>query len=570
MNAMKKIIYYICIAIASVLPFSCTDMLSEESQTEIDKSNYMLNASEAEVVLLGVYRNMVTDPMYGYYLSILFNIDTDIAKVEGANNNGFRTVPTNSLTTSTAEIQQSWAMLYNSIYNANDFLETLDTKVGGYTSGDKELARIYQAEARGLRGLYYFELVRRYGNIALMTTTAMSSQHPATFVQEDPAKVYAFIEADLQFAADNLPYAVDDTYRGKNDFRLSKGTALGLLAKVYATWAGEPLKDTSKWEKAANTAQILIESGKHDLLDNYEQLWKNTCNGVWNPKESLMEVSFYAPTTTGAAEDPVGRIGKWNGVKTTAVAGERGSNAGNVQVVHTFVLDWRENQPQDLRRDLSIANYQYGNKETPEKLLCVNKEKKDKEEVALANDADPTKKQKEKQNYTPAKWDTEKYVAQSNKLINNDKSNVNWYILRYADVLLIYAEALNEWKGQPTEAAYTAVNRVRRRGFGLPMESPSTVADLSEGLSSEDFRTAVRKERAYELAFEGHRRLDLVRWGIYKTTIQETAKKLSQWWISEGEVNYVARRYTEDKHSLFPIPQRDMDLTNFKQNPGWY
>lgn len=283
-----------------------------------------------------------------------------------------------------------------------------------------------------------------------------------------------------------------------------------------------------------------------------------------------MEVSFYAPTTTGAAEDPVGRIGKWNGVKTTAVAGERGSNAGNVQVVHTFVLDWRENQPQDLRRDLSIANYQYGNKETPEKLLCVNKEKKDKEEVALANDADPTKKQKEKQNYTPAKWDTEKYVAQSNKLINNDKSNVNWYILRYADVLLIYAEALNEWKGQPTEAAYKAVNRVRRRGFGLPMESPSTVADLSEGLSSEDFRTAVRKERAYELAFEGHRRLDLVRWGIYKTTIQETAKKLSQWWISEGEVNYVARRYTEDKHSLFPIPQRDMDLTNFKQNPGWY
>lgn len=563
---MKKIIYYTLIAIMTVLPLSCTDMLREESQTEIDKTNYMLNASEAEVVLLGVYRNMVTDAMYGYYLSILFNIDTDIAKVEGSNNNGFRTIPTNSHTTSTAEIQQSWATLYNSIYNANDFLETLDTKVGNYSATDKELARIYQAEARGLRGLYYFELVRRYGNVALMTNTAMSNQHPSTFVQEDPVKVYEFIEADLKFAADNLPYAADDDYRAKNDFRLSKGTALGLLAKVYATWAGEPLKDTSKWEKAANTAQILIESGKHGLLNDYEQLWKNTCNGVWDPKESLMEVSFYAPTTTGAAEDPCGRIGKWNGVKTSAVGGERGSNAGNVKVIHTFVLDWRTNQPQDKRRDLSIANYQYS---ADGKVLWA-KGKSDTDDMAAANDADPEKRQKEKQNYTPAKWDTEKYVSQSNKLINNDKSNVNWYILRYADVLLIYAEALNEWKGAPTEAAYKAINMVRRRGFGLPMGTTSTVADLPEGLSGTDFRTAIRNERAYELAFEGHRRLDLVRWGIYKATIQATAQKLSQWWIGTEEVQYVARKFTEDKHNLLPIPQRDMDLTGFKQNPGWY
>lgn len=562
---MKKIVYYICIAALSVLPLSCTDMLNEESQTEIDKTNYMLNAAEAEVVLLGVYRNMVTDPMYGYYLSILFNIDTDIAKVEGSNNNGFRAIPTNSFTTSTAEVQQTWAMLYNSIYNANDFIETLHTKVGNYSSQDKELAHLYLAEARALRGMYYFELVRRYGNVALMTTTAMSNQHPSTFVQADPVQVYQFIEADLKFAADNLPYATDDKYRAKNDFRVSKGAALGLLAKVYATWAGYPIQDASKWEKAAQTAQILIESGKHGLLDNYEQLWKNTCNGVWDPKESLMEVSFYAPTTTGAAEDPCGRIGKWNGVKASAIPGERGSNAGNVKVVHTFSLEWKEKQPQDLRRELSIANYKY----EPEKVLWV-KSKSDSDALAEANDADPEKKQKEKQNYTPAKWDTEKYVSQSNKLMNNDKSNINWYILRYADVLLIYAEALNEWKSGPTESAYKAVNMVRRRGFGLPIEATGTLADLPEGLGKEAFRTAIRQERAYELAFEGHRRTDLVRWGIYQATILNTAKQLAQWWISEGEVNYIAKKYTESKHSLLPIPQRDMDLTTFKQNPGWY
>ncbi|MEG0455236.1 MAG: RagB/SusD family nutrient uptake outer membrane protein, partial [Bacteroides sp.] len=204
---MKKFIYFSLIAALCVLPFSsCSDMLDEESRTEIDKEKYMLNAAEAEVVLLGVYRNMVTDAMYGYHLSILFDMGTDVSQVEGSNNNGFRAVPTNSFTTSAAEIQNTWSMLYNSVYNANDFIETLESKIGSYTEADKQVATLYLAEAKGLRALYYFELVRRYGNIALMTNTAMSKQHPSTFVQADPARVYEFIEQDLRYAAETLPY----------------------------------------------------------------------------------------------------------------------------------------------------------------------------------------------------------------------------------------------------------------------------------------------------------------------------------------------------------------------------
>jgi len=543
-------------------------MLDEESRTEVDKNKYLNNAAEAEIVLLGVYRNMVTDAMYGYHLSILFNLGTDISQVEGSTNENFRIIPTNSFNSTQAEVQQSWSTLYNAIYNANDFLEGVGRKIGSYSEKDQQLALIYMAEARGLRAWYYFELVRRFGNIALMTNTAMSNQHPATFVQADPVDVYTFIEEDLLFAIEYLPYAVDDTYRSNTEFRLSKGTALGMLTKVYATWAGYPVQDESKWEQAAHTARILVESGKHGLLEDYGQLWQNTCNGIWDPTESLMEVSFYTPTTTGAAADPCGRIGKWNGVKTTAIAGERGSNAGNVKVVHTFVLDWRQ-YPADLRRDLSVANYQYN----PDKILYA-RGGSDSDETAIANDADPDKRQKEKQNYTPAKWDTEKYVSSGNKLINNDKSNVNWYLIRYADILLLYAEALNEWKQAPTSEAYMAVNMVRRRGYGLPVGSASSVADLAEGMSQQEFREAVRTERAYELAFEGHRRQDLIRWGVYYETIQATSRALSMWWTTEsGTPNYVLARTgytTKGKHELFPIPQRDMDLmTSFKQNPGW-
>ena len=187
------------------------------------------------------------------------------------------------------------------------------------------------------------------------------------------------------------------------------------------------------------------------------------------------------------------------------------------------------------------------------------------------NDANPLKKQKEKQNYTPAKWDVVKYVEPANQMINSDKSNVNWYFLRYADVLLLYAEALNEWKGGPTTEAYAALNKVRRRGYGNP--SNTSVCDLS-GLDCEGFRKAIRDERAWELAFEGHRRTDLVRWGIYSETVQQTDAALRDWWdwgSNSSSYNYVVAKYTQkNKSELLPIPQREKDLcTQFKQNPGW-
>lgn len=575
---MKKFIYYIGILALCFLPAACS--LEEESSTEVEKSKYMNDAKEAQDVLLGVYRSTIEEGMYGYHLSIYFSMGTDLSQVEGSTTENFRILPTNAYSASQAEVQTSWASLYTGIYNANDFLERVSVKMDSYNESDKQLATIYIAEARALRALYYFELVRRWGNIPLMTSTAMSDQHPSTFVQADPVDVYKLIEEDLLYACDILPYAQDDTYRSSNDYRFSKGAALGLLAKVYATWAGYPIQDTSKWEAAAKTARILIESGKHDLLSDYEQLWKNTCNGIWDPTESLIEISFYSPTYSGNS-DPVGRIGKWNGVKTTADAGRSGSTAANVQVVHSFVLNWRaEAEPDpatgispDRRQNLSIANYKHGHNDSKTGAVYTGDYyltasiPKDTEAEALAKDLDPEKSQKAKQTYTPAKWDIDKYM-ENIPFVNNDKSTVNWYVLRYADVLLLYAEALNEWKGGPTTDAYAAINKVRKRGYTKADGTFDKNYALPEGLDQTAFREAVRKERAYELAFEGHRRLDLIRWGIYYETVQNTYNELKNWWSS---ANYVVYDYTEKgKHELMPIPQREMDLcTQFQQNPKW-
>ena len=529
----------------------------------------MTSSAEAENVLLGVYRNLVEEGMYRYNLSLLFTIPSDIARCEGTTTDNYRIVPSNAYTAVQSDVEITWAALYNAVYDANDFIKELSLKVDSFEEDDKAEAAVYMAEARALRALFYFELVRWFGHITLMTDPDESYKHPSEFTQTDPVEVYEFIEKDLLYAIDVLPYASDDNIRSSNSFRFSKGAALGLLTKVYATWAGYPVHDESKWEAAAKTAKILVESGKHHLNEGsadtpgFEQLWYNTCNGIWEPGESLIEVSFYAPSVTGtAANDPVGRIGKWNGVTATGIRGVR--NAGNWKVIPPFLAGWKD-RDNDLRFRLSFADWRYtsdgkdplGRNDLPF-------------EDALLPDAADNLKSSFNNILTPAKWDTEKYVEDANYLIDQNMSNINWYILRYADVLLLYAEALNEWHKAPTSEAYEAVNMVRRRGFGLPVNTASSTADLPTGLSYEDFQQAVRDERSYELAFEGHRRQDLIRWGIYYETVRATAQDMADW--SENGANYyICARYTQkNKHELLPIPQRDIDLMPlYDQNPGW-
>ena len=541
-----------------IVAASCS--LEENNYMEIEKSKYMNTAAEAETVLLGVYENLTKDYMYGYHLSLYFTLGTDIAKVEGSSLNSWRAMPNNSYSPTEAQVQQTWAALYNAIYDANDFIESLSVAVDNFSSTEeKNLAAIYMAEARTLRAQFYFELVRWWGNVVLMKSTEESSKHPSTFIQSSPEDVYEFIEDDLEYAIGVLPYASEDTYRSNNDFRISKGAALGLLAKVYATWAGYPVLDQTKWEKAASTAKILVESGKHGLLEDFEQLWKNTCNSVWDPTESLMEVSFYAPVSTG--NDPVGRIGKWNGTTAGDGAGDFIRIAANWKVLPTFLQNWKDSA-NDLRWGLSFADYKYTkNGKEPLKAGSTFRD-------AMVEGGDAAARKAYNNALTPAKWDIPKYVKEH--YADANMSTVNWYILRYSDVLLLYAEALNEWHKAPTTEAYAAVNMVRRRGFGKPVGVADSSCDLPTGLSYEAFQKAVQDERSYELCFEGHRRQDLIRWGQYYDAIQNTALQLASWHEQAPSLYLLSEHTVKGKHELLPIPQRDLDLmTGCDQNPNW-
>ena len=133
-----------------------------------------------------------------------------------------------------------------------------------------------------------------------------------------------------------------------------------------------------------------------------------------------------------------------------------------------------------------------------------------------------------------------------------------------------YSAMLNEVNNGPTAEAYEAVNMVRRRGYGLPVGTASSVADLEKGLTYEEFRQAVRDERSYELAFEGHRRQDLIRWGIYYETLMDAVSDMAAWYADSGNYLVFARYTQKGKHELLPIPNREMLLMKqYEQNPYW-
>ena len=571
-NGMKKInLLLIAMFCAGALLSSCS---LEETPYEVDES-YVTGADVSEALLLGIYQKLGTDGIYRQNLPFIFNLPTDESKTSGENLTAQRTEGSNAFTSSSPYVQDTWKALYSAIYDANYFIDLMERKMPNFSQKDQEQCAYFVAEAKALRGLLYFELVRWFGNVPIVLSPSESYRKPEEFVQASPEKVYEQIEQDLTDALGVLPYVTEDTVRKKTAFRISRGGVLGLLTKVYATWAGYPVKDETKWQKAVNTAEELINEGPHGLLSDFEQLWKNSGSNKWDPKESLLELSYWSPLSTF---ESCGRVGVVNGVRATKGGFRNGDHTHAVfyNFHPTFLTSW-EGWENDRRFSLTYADYMY----KPEGKVNVTTKKVDGVSdtgvtfIMAWQWKDQHKDWRENWRFeycyllTNQKWDTEKYVPDENYQVNGNYSNVNWYLLRYADVLLLYAEALNELNDGPTAAAYNAINMVRRRGYGLDIDAESDLADLTPGLTYEQFRDAVRNERAWELASEGHRRQDLVRWGIYYEKVMETYVSLKDWYVN-AQRYFIGGEYTvKGRHELLPIPQREIDLCGYKQNPGW-
>lgn len=386
-----------------------------------------------------------------------------------------------------------WRGHYQTIFRANLAINNIPD-----IDMDKALQKRLIAEARFLRAFCYFRLVQWYGEIPIITTQLQESEY---FNQGKKSlnEVYAFLKEDLKFAIENLPER--NKYKATDLGRITKGASRGILAKVYML--------QNKYSEAAAECDSIITSGQYALWPSYGEIFTAKAE---QGSESIFEI------TTAALQ--------------SSVAGSGASPYNMVQGVRgTPNLGWGFNRPSD---DL-IANYESGDPRRQATILYVG-------EVL----PDGSAKVEDNADILDERYNQKAWVGKHAGLQDNGPGNIR--LLRYADVLLLGAEAHNEIGNNATSLNY--INQIRKRARGT---NNFILKDLTTG-DKNLLRDQIRKERRIELAMEQQRWFDLLRYG----NVSETMKK-------------VGKNFIDNKHELFPIPQSEIDLSagSLLQNDGW-
>jgi hypothetical protein len=491
---MKKINQICTLAGVCLSLLSCSEFLTENPYSSISSENFYKTSDDAFAGLNAVYASF--RGYYGYDVYYQGDISADLAT------NGEVSGGINELDINSTQFQGTWGQLYSTINYANTVLANVPS-----INMDENLKNRYLAEAKFLRAMTYFILVQSFGDVPLITVPTTNEENNY-LSRTDQNAVYSFIIQDMLETIDFLPMS----YSSNDIGRVSKGAAQSLLAKVYLTH-----KD---YQQARDLAKAVMQSGTYALCSNLKDVFDIAKE---NGKEHIFSIQFDSDTkvvssytSSFASRNPIiilGGIGQQAG---SAVAAER---------------NFYENYPEHYRKQVILLD------SIPDpfwpKIIPANGSGKGK---LLAGPC------------------CMKYYDSNLKAIS--QGDANWMVIRYAEVLLIFAEAENEVNG-PTDDAYKAANDVRKRARdsnGDGIDDPSDAAKLPDlsGLSKDDFRKAVWRERELELCFEGHQRWDLLRQGRFMEAMTANGKN------------------PQEKHLLFPIPLLEIQANpNLTQNPGY-
>lgn len=358
------------------------------------------------------------------------------------------------------------------------------------------------AEAKFIRGYAYFNLVRFFGRVPLVDTGSASGNIP----QSTAPQIYAFIESDLTYAVANLPLNWDPKFVG----RATTGAANSLLAKVYLT--------QQKWAQAMAAANTVMMSGQYNLNTTFDKIFREEGE---NSSESVFEVQ-----ATASAAIPTA-----NGVQFAQIQGVRGAGVWDLGWGWNTPSTYLEGafEPNDPRKARTILFTSAGS-------------------TTIYGEALPT-------GLPNPRYNNKVYTNPAMRASVGHRFGywMNVRLLRYADVVLMFAEAANEVGGAAnTTAARNALNSVRARArMGAPA---GTLPDVTT-TDQNDLRDAIRHERRVELAMEHDRFFDLVRWGVAQNVLNAAGKP----------------NFSNSRDVLLPIPQTQIDLSAgvLTQNPGY-
>lgn len=479
---MKLKYNLIAIALLGFSFSSCSDFLEQNPQTDLSENDFYKTADDILSAVNGVYSSLQEGDIYGnWYVFGEIPSDNTRNQLSGSvtTQNEFDQF---YIDTQNSMIANFWKAAYKVINRTNTVLGRIDG-----IEINTELANRYKLECKFIRALMYFNLVRVYGDVPLVLKE-ISISESYDILREPKENVYNQIIADLKEAQD-LPVS----YSTAEDGRATQGAAKALLANVYMT--------LHKYAEAETILAEIINSGQYSLLENTPGSlnidgYKNVFSPVnHNSKEGIFEIQFLKGGYGEGSNYANNFAPENSGTNVVAVGGTGGNNIPEMDIYNAY-------EEGDLRRDFSMSLGYYDNRKNNE-------------------------------------WVESRYVCKFMDVPyqNNDASN-NYPVIRYADVILMYAEALNQ-NGKTAEAC-KYLNMTRRRGFGYQTTETSPV-DL-QTTDKAQFALMVEQERRVELAFENHRWFDLIRTGRAVEVMKSKE-------FSLNETNLIC-----------PIPQKQIDV----------
>lgn len=572
---------------------SCKKYLEESPIATLSTAAAFSNVNTATASVLGVYARLAGDAGYGIRVSMYYTVDADDfvgPPNNSAPDNDRRDIARYVATPNNAQLEAPFENLYNGIERANICIKYIP-QMAAYTSGSASdqtaLKRLY-GEALTLRAQFYFELIRNWGDVPAPYVPS-ADQTDLKLKRTNRDEIYDHIIADLLQAESLVPWRTEIATR---DERLTKGAVKGLRARIALYAGGYSLRNTSgQVERRSDYIKyyqichdecndLIARRDQHNLNTNYQTLFKNYVDA--HTLDPTYEIMFEVAMAGGSGVAD-SKLGYYDGPRS--VNGSTSYGNSSLTATPTYFYTFDQN---DTRRDVTICPYftNIDGTKTLQKLvsLPLGKFRRD--------------------------WISNPIIAPTSAA---QYFGINWPILRFSDILLMYAETENEINGGATAAALNALKEVRTRGFGGNASLIGTIPMDKDG-----FFNAINNERLFEFGGEGLRKFDLIRWNIFLPTITTTRNNMTLMfnktapfanlpqsmyyqnasqtlvygnslyaptpsatptgytkvaWMSSLTAAYItsdAQAYKVNHSELLPIPQQSIDANPMlTQNPGY-
>ncbi|WP_287677280.1 RagB/SusD family nutrient uptake outer membrane protein [Bacteroides sp.] len=542
---MKNIKYLLisCCAFVS----ACDDFLVENPQTSVMKDGVYNSLSSAEAVLNGCYSTMEAYDGYAFNYFHVLNVTSGMGVSLKSNDVNLTTM---NILPSNVNMTNTYTAMYKTIMVANDIIDGM--KSSAIEDGvDKN--RI-QGEAYFIRAVTYFNLVRLFGKVSLITepvTNYAEAQKP----REEVEKVYTQILFDLDKAWSLLPEKAD-----KVDGRPYKYAAKAVRAKVYLTLAGNMTEaETDYWQKCYDDAFDVYHNGGYELVHPYSKLFGSENK---NNAESVFEIQFSSAVNSGRLTETTFPVGHdlMSNIPT------QGKSWGKTRPLQRAFDQFEAGDP---RREAAFVYQSYNN------IYESGNKKKVMLYPSVKGDGNGTYKQGDSE--YPA-W--KKYYDTS---MTAEASSANFVYMRFADVVLILAEAANELTEHQSETV-EYLNEILTRaadanGNGMRDADETVPADVDASMSQEDLREKIFRERLKEFTGECDEWYTIRRRGetYLRKIMQEHNDKINQLYGNSELPKFVYKySITDDnvkKNMLMPFPQdeitRNENISQEEQNFGY-